>query len=399
MEGGTTEDRGNDVIALADGSVVVVGTVGSTNSPLGAGSGTFALRLSKQGALLWSKVYPGTIGPIHVAEGHDDKLVIVATALDTTACAEHHGLQDAWVAEISKADGSILAKKCIGGDDDDIGNAVVARGTGGSAHYFITGQVDSNDNGNVGPNYNGGTIESPDALLGYWDLENDTAYGHCFGSNSIDRGTAVLGGDVVFVNANSSDPGDYGSTSLGGIDFLSLELSPHDVCANKPCGTVTRFGGPSRENVNAADGTTIAGQTLSTTGDVGCPEATTAANSVFVATYENGTVSDHGCLNNGSTLGVEDVMQSSSLVAITGLANPATGGDLATATVDGTISGSAGYIALYDGDFDAPEQLVVVGNQTNFYGVTLRADGCIIAVGTRVDGTFGDVFVYTRPVD
>ncbi len=396
MAGGVLEDRATDVLALEDGSVVVVGIAASADSELGAGKGAFALRLRQEGSLAWSKVYPGVLGPVRVAEGHGGKLVVVGTAIDATACAEHHGAQDAWVAELSKDDGSLLDKKCIGGDDDDTAAAVVARGSGATAHYLITGAVDSHDNGNVGPNHNEGVIEATDVLLGYWNLDDDTASGTCFGSDSIDKGTAILDDGLVFANANSGDAGDHGSESLGGVDFAALQV-PSGVCSTAPCASATRFGGPSRDNVNTGAGSTLAGQTLSTTGSVGCPDATNVMASVWVGTYSNGSVSSHGCLHNGGILGVEDVAESSTGVALVGLANPATEGDFAEATVDGPLSGSAGYIALYDeDDFEAPRELVVVGNQTTFYGVTTRADGCVVAVGTRVDGTFGDVFVYTR---
>src|SRR5688572_1908174 len=131
--GGALEDQAHGVVALGDGSVVVVGVTGSASGPLGSGSGGFALRLSESGELLWSQVYPGLTGTLFVAPGHGGNLVVAGTAVSTDACAEHHGADDAWVAEISPDDGSIVASACIGGDDDDSAGGVVARGEIGRA--------------------------------------------------------------------------------------------------------------------------------------------------------------------------------------------------------------------------------------------------------------------------
>ncbi len=398
--GGTLEDTAQSVLALDDGSVVVVGVTGSSNSPFGTGTGAFALRLSETGTLLWSKVYPGLTGPIWVAPGHGGKLVLAGTATSTDACEEHHGAQDAWVAEISPADGALGAHTCIGGDDDEVAEGVIARGVGVTAHYLVTGSVDSHETGNVGPNHNGnGAIDAPDILLGYWNPTSGDASGVCFGSEGIDRGTGFIDGDHIIAATSGDESGDFASQeSFGYGDLAVVSLTDSDACTESPCATAVRLGGSANDAVLDADGSILVGTTASTDGDVGCPGASQTEQHLWIGHYASGDIPSHSCLSTGDTLGVSDISRGAGTAAVVGLAFSPTGEDFQDAIVDGTITSNRGaYILVYDqAALAEPAEIVVVGNNTRFNGVAVRDDGCVIAVGNRAPSTFGDVFVYTR---
>jgi hypothetical protein len=400
--GGYLEDQAHSVLALADGSVVVVGVTGSTDSALGEGTGAFALRLSETGDLLWSQVYPGVGDQLFIAQGHSGQLVIAGTARSTDACDEHHGADDAWVAEISPDDGELGAHACIGGDDDEIVGGVRARGAGVSAHYLVTGSVDSHESGNIGPNHNaGGGFDSPDVLLGFWTPSTGSASGMCFGSQGPEFGSGFVDGDRILAGTSGDGTGDFsGQESLGFGDIAIVSLSSSDACTEAPCATAVRLGGSANESVLDGDGNLLIGTTASTDGTVGCPGASQTTQRLWLGSYSAGDIALLTCLSTGDTISNSDLTRGAGIAAAVGLVFSPTSGDFEGAVVEGTLASSSGaYLLAWDeGNISGEPEIVVLGDRARLDGVAVREDGCVVAVGNRPAPTFGDVLVYTRPM-
>jgi len=400
IAGGTLEDSAWGVVALEDQSVVIAGTTSSSNHPFGdGGTGAFALRLTASGEVLWSEVYPGVFGHVALAHGHAGRLVIAGTAQSVEACDDHHGARDAWVAEISPSSGELLGSACIGGDDDEEVEGVVARGSGAGAHYLVTGTVDSHESGNIGPKHGGGGFDSPDVLLGFWTPGSDSAIGHCFGSDSPNYGHGFLGRDAVLSSASIDSGGDFeGLDGFGGGDVALISLISDEACTALPCASVSLLGGSGDDAPAVGIGNIITGDTTSTDGAIGCPDADTM-NSIWIARYEEGDVVDHSCLSTLDNVVASNLGLGAGTVALVGMVAGMSGDFENAEFVGSPSSGSEAYLATYDeSDLAEPLDLAVVGDNTYLRGATVREDGCVVAVGTRAVGTSGNVFVYTRPL-
>jgi|GEM_PF-3349041 len=399
--GGTLEDAAWSVVALDDHSVIVAGATGSSNHPFGdGGTGAFALRLSPAGQVLWSEVYPDVLGDVFVAHGHSGRIVIAGTAISAEACEDYHGAHDAWVAEISPSTGELLGSACIGGDDDEEAGGVIARGAGENAHYLVTGTVDSDETGNVGPKHGGGGYDSPDVLLGFWTPEGDSASGQCFGSDSPNYGHGFLGSDRVLSSVGEDPGGDYeGLEEFGSGDIAVISLSSSDLCTALPCATALRLGGSGNDSVSVGVDDIMAGSTTSTDGAVGCADEQDTLNSIWIGSYAEGDIVEHSCLSALDNVSVSSLGRGADAVAVVGLVGGLSG-DFEDAELVGSVAtASETYVATYDdSDLSEPLDIVVVGDSTQFRGAAIREDGCVVAVGTRAVGTFGDVFVYTRPL-
>lgn len=398
--GGTLEDSAWGVVALEDHSVIIAGTTASSNHPFGdGGTGAFALRLSPAGEVVWSEVYPDVGGHVSVAHGHSGRIVIAGTATSDAACEEHHGAQDAWVAEISPSTGELLGRACIGGDDDDVAGGVIARGAGSGAHYLVTGTVDSHETGNIGPKHGGGGFDSPDVLLGFWTPETGSASGQCFGSDAPNEGNGLLGPDRVLSSVGVDPGGDYeGLEEFGGRDITVISLNASDACTELPCATAVRLGGSGNDFVSVGVGDIMAGSTTSTDGAVGCADADTM-NGVWIGSYFEGDIADHSCLYALDSVGVSGMGRGADAVALVGLVGGMSGDFEDVELVGSVATSSETYLATYDDtELGEPLDIVVVGDGTHLRSATIRDDGCVVAVGTRAVGTFGDVFVYTRPL-
>ncbi|MFN0248566.1 MAG: hypothetical protein ACKV2T_16860 [Kofleriaceae bacterium] len=402
--GGILADTAEAVLALPDGDVVVVGLVRTANTPLGAAAGGFVTRLSSTGTVVWTNVFADT-EPLDIDVGHDGRLVVMGTASSTASCAEFHGATDAWLAEVSPADGTLMRSICIGGDDDDSATAVRIGTNVNGRYYQITGTTDSHADGNIGPKHGGGGFDSPDVLYAYFypDLPIGPANprGVCFGSSGSEIGVGFLSDGTIVGNTFGADDGDLVGLPLDGAsDTLILKPSNFDACSVTTGGctvSADRLGGNDIDSVLAMLPTGfVAGTTRSTSGQVFC-----AGEPVWLAKLD-ATASAYvgqGCLSGGSTT-LEDIAELGTSIAIVGTAGLA--GDFTDAIRVGTSApgpGSLGYIGIYDAsNFDAPEELVVMLDPKSvaFKGVAIRPDRCVVAVGAAFSPASSDAFVYTR---
>ena len=128
--GGSGDDYANDVIALADGGFLLVGRTGS----FGAGSSDmYAVRIDKDGNVLWSKTYGGSdweganavAGPLA-----DGGFLLVGRT---------YGGYDMYAVRTDRS-GTVLWSKTYGGSGDDYANDVIALADGG---FLLVGRTDS----------------------------------------------------------------------------------------------------------------------------------------------------------------------------------------------------------------------------------------------------------------
>jgi hypothetical protein len=132
--GGFDADQAEDVVELADGSLVVVG---STNSLSASGHAPWILRFNGGGALLWHRVVDsdvwGDLGG--VARTDDGNFVVVGRVGEP-------GFQsnDMWCAKFDAATGATFWQNAYEGDLGDFGSAVLpVSGPGIQPGYVVGG--------------------------------------------------------------------------------------------------------------------------------------------------------------------------------------------------------------------------------------------------------------------
>ena len=402
--GGFLADTAEDVLALPDGDVIVVGIVETPDSSLGAAAGGFVTRLSTTGTVVWTNTFADT-HPLDVDVGHDGTLVVMGTASSNVPCAEFHGATDAWFAELSPADGTLMRSLCIGGDDDESATAIRVGTNATGKYYQITGTTDSHADGNIGPKHGGGGYDSPDVMYAYFypdlPLGPTNPRGVCFGSSGSERGVGFLSDGTILGNTFGVDDGDLVGLPYDQLsDTLILKPSNFDACSTTTGGcdvSAARVGGNDSDGILAMVPTgLVAGTTRSTSGQLFCTgsEVWLAKLDATASTYVG-----QGCLSGAATL--EDITELGTSVAIVGTGSIA--GDFTEAIRVGTSPpgpGSLGYVGIYDAaDFDTPEELVIMldPRRVAFKGVAIRPDRCVVAVGAASPPTGSpDAFVYTR---
>lgn len=396
--GGNSVDVATAVMAIED-DVVVVGQTFSVENGIGEAAGAFAIRLAPDGSTRWSHTYP-IAQPAFVGPGLGDNLVIAGVATDAAACENYHGLQDAWVAEVDAETGALGAYTCIGGDDDDSAASAVPRAEGTpDAHYVVVGVVDSHDNGNVGPNHNGGGFEQTDALIAFWQPDGD-AEGFCFGSNAPDGAVGFIG-DTVAGYTLGGDSGDLAETTpLGGTDTLFIDLDEDAPCEDTTCYSVRRVGGEGGDRVDLARNGVAAG-TSGSEGDFGCAAATgTTLGRWVIDGDDSAALADHGCWVEQGVFGISGLDADADYIYLAGLTGNRTAGLFADAPVRGTPTENRGpYVARWRRDALSgdPEPIFIAdgGNSATFEDVAVRADGCVVAVGNVRSSVFPDALVYS----
>lgn len=212
--------KGTDIIQNYDGGFTILGRVlnpdrvyfNSVNilkQETLTGKGYYdnlVVRLNAEGQMIWAKVFGGSGEdiPTKILQTPDSNLLLLSYTSSTDGDILNSGKiitdfnRDLWLAKINHEDGSIISKKCIGGNGDDIGLDMKQMSDGG---YAIVGYSTSNDE-QIKPN-NGGK----DLLIIKIDAQYNVVWKKTYGGTESDEARKVLalpnGELVVGVTSNS----------------------------------------------------------------------------------------------------------------------------------------------------------------------------------------------------
>ncbi len=240
--GGSGNDYAYSITELRDGSLAVAGYTLSDDGDLKGAHGHYdgwVLKLSTaDGSILWQKALGGSDldVAISISELRNGSLAVAGwTASKDGDVSGNHGEYDAWVLNLSAADGSIIWQKALGGSRVDAAEYITELRDGTLA---VTGETMSYD-GDVSDNHGG---------LDAWVLNLSAADGSIIWQKA-------LGG--------SDNDGVYSLTELrDGTLAVSGETASYD-------GDVKgAHGGPDAwvVNLSAADGSIIWQKTLGGSG-------------------------------------------------------------------------------------------------------------------------------------
>lgn len=223
--GGSSDDRGADIVATQDGGFVIVGYSASNDGDLTQNNGIrdfWVFKIDAQGNLIWQKSFgfSGSDYGISVLKTQDNG-VLLCGVLDVTASGgqgnsktvNKHAGGDYWVLKLAQ-DGSPEWTRYFGGSFTDSPFGMVETADG---NYVIAGSSDSND---VDISNNKGAYD-------YWviaiDQSGNLIWEKSFGGSEIDeaRGIAVAtDGNILITGDTRSFDGNV--TKNNGVADLWL---------------------------------------------------------------------------------------------------------------------------------------------------------------------------------
>ncbi len=248
--GGANVDTAQGLAVDSNGNVYVAGTTNSANFPTAGNAfqtappastytACFVFELNPNiyggSSLLYSTYLGGTTGSDSMGGLTLDALgniYVIGTARSTdfpvTSSAYatiQYGSQDAFIAELNPNSASLLYSTYIGGQNDDVGQAIVAAGPPGQVYFAANTQ--SPDFPMAGYSYKNSLSGAVDMVLGLMDLtqsgSKSLVYATYFGGSDLDeaRGIAVdaVGNLLVTGYTMSSDfpvTGDSVQSVYGG---------------------------------------------------------------------------------------------------------------------------------------------------------------------------------------
>lgn len=147
--GGSQLDIGTDLIEMADGSFVVVGSTQSTNGDVGGsqpgfGQELWVVKISATGTLIHERNFGGlgAEAGVGLAPATNGGIVAVGRSNGNSGDVTHNqGGFDLWALEVS-ASGDLVWQVTYGGSGYETASCVGATSDGG---YIIAGYTDSND--------------------------------------------------------------------------------------------------------------------------------------------------------------------------------------------------------------------------------------------------------------
>lgn len=265
--GGEKDDLIKAAIPIASGGYVLVGDSQSLNGDLNGNHGGYdywVVRLSNNGAVLWSKNYGGDQwdNAEKVIQTKDGGLLVVGSSeSNTNDVTNNHGMRDIWMLKLDGI-GNKLWQKCIGGTEEDVANAILENS---DSTLVVAGYSLSND-GDASNNKGEGD---------YWllkftlsaDIIWEKSYGGSKSDYCISLARAAFGGFVMAGWSESNDGDVVGNH--GDFDYWLLRVDDTGTEIWKKC-----FGGSKMENLNSISSTSdngylIMGDSRSSNGDVG----------------------------------------------------------------------------------------------------------------------------------
>ena len=221
--GGTFTDTAYDVVEIKEGGYLIVGSSDSSDVDITNNKGTYdfwVVRISETGELVWEKNYGGNeIDEAYgIAPADDGNYVLVGdTRSSDKDIASNHGGADIWVVKIN-VEGAIIWEKTFGGTGFDAGRAIAKSQTGG---YILAGSSRSADGDvveNKGQN-DAWILKIDDSGLLEWERS--------VGGSQIDLAHAVTelaDGTVIVVGESASSNIDI-DVNRGFTDLLTIRIA------------------------------------------------------------------------------------------------------------------------------------------------------------------------------
>ena len=205
--GGSNNDRSYSVTQASDGGYVMIGASESDDFDITDSRGSYdywAVKVSDQGALQWTKSFGGTAIDIAydiVLTQNGNYLVAGDARSNDLDVSTNMGNADAWLLEITD-EGNLVWEKSLGGSMFDSAKDLIRMNNG---FYCITGSSRSNDG--VLTTNNG----ENDAWTFVIDSSGNIQFEQSIGGSSLDFSTGVsqgLDSSLLIVGNTESSDGD-----------------------------------------------------------------------------------------------------------------------------------------------------------------------------------------------
>jgi hypothetical protein len=220
-------DSGTSLLQTADNSYLITGILdvtasggqgNSRNSQRHAGGDIWAIKLSENGDLQWSKYFGGsfTDAPFGVVETEDQNFIIAGSSDSADIdISKNNGSYDFWVLKIT-SEGSLLWERSFGGSEIDEGRAITSTNDG---NFIIVGDTRSADK-DVSNNHG-----AADVWIIKMNTDGNLIWEKTIGGSSFDVARSVTKTqDNGFIISGSSRSLDDGFTNQGQNDALLLKI-------------------------------------------------------------------------------------------------------------------------------------------------------------------------------
>lgn len=233
--GGSNEDNALSVIESTDGNYVIAGYTlsidGDITDKTATDSDYWILKVSKEGAIIWSKTFGGTGDEraediINTTDG--GYAVVGYSRSSDEDVSVNAGLQDYWIVKLD-ANGEILWEKSFGFGGIDRAFSVIQTNDGG---FYISGFLDVTASDQEG---NDKKVFEKHGVGEFWgiklDAEGNKTWRRYFGGTDNDRSYDVIQTkDNGFLMIGSSESDDFdileGNGPKGSYDFWAVKLNP-----------------------------------------------------------------------------------------------------------------------------------------------------------------------------
>ncbi len=220
-------DFGTTLLQTADNSYLITGVLdvtasggqgNSRNSQRHAGGDIWAIKLSENGDLQWSKYFGGsfTDAPFGVVETEDQNFIIAGSSDSADVdISNNNGSYDFWVLKIT-SNGSLLWERSFGGSEIDEARAITATNDG---NFIIVGDTRSADK-DVSNNHG-----AADVWIIKMNTDGNLIWEKTIGGSSFDVARSVARAqDNGFIISGSSRSLNEGFTNQGQNDALLLKI-------------------------------------------------------------------------------------------------------------------------------------------------------------------------------
>ncbi|MBX2907285.1 MAG: T9SS type A sorting domain-containing protein [Taibaiella sp.] len=268
--GGSDYDEVKQICPSGDGGFVFAGSTysldGDITSVMHGNADCLVMKINSSGGLLWQRTIGGSSmdRASSILRAADNGFIIGGyTASDDDDVTGNHGSGDAWIVKLDDT-GGIVWQKCYGGTGFDYFFSVIPCIDGG---YFAVGNTNSTDGDVVG-------YGATSSLQDLWAVKVDAAgaieWQQTMGGAMGAIGRAALqtsDSSYVIAGYTISTDGDV-TGNHGGVDNWVIKLSSNGTVLWKKC-----YGGSYLDACvaicpAAGGGVMLAGQTVSTDGDV-----------------------------------------------------------------------------------------------------------------------------------
>lgn len=220
--GGTFTDTPFDVIETQEGNFIIAGSSDSNDVDISGNKGTYdfwVVQISDVGDLIWEKSFGGSeIDEAHgIVSAADGNYILVGVTRSSDGDVSfNHGAADLWAIKID-GEGTLIWEKTYGGSSFDAGNAITRSSNGG---YLIAGNSRSAD----------GDVSLNQAQNDAWILkiadDGQLQWEKTIGGSQIDLAhslTALADGTIIAVGESASGDFDV-MENKGFTDLLTIKI-------------------------------------------------------------------------------------------------------------------------------------------------------------------------------